>query len=62
MVEEILKGKVKLVIGIMLCICLGFMVSYLIIMNNLIFDEESVQSDVIIVTEGLSLVRTNRAS
>ncbi|SFQ27130.1 DUF218 domain-containing protein [Desemzia incerta] len=55
-------GKRRIIIGGILFICLVFAVSYPIIISNLIIDEEPVQSDVIIVTEGQMIVRAYRAS
>ena len=55
-------GKIKIFIGVILFICLAFVVSYPIIIHSLIVDEAPVQSDVIIVPEGQSLVRAYRAS
>lgn len=54
--------KKRIIIGFILFLILAFVGSYPIIINNLIVDEDPVQSDVIIVPEGQSLVRAYRAS
>ena len=56
------KRRIFIFIGIILFVCLVLGVSYPIIINNLIIDEEPVQSDVIIVPEGQEYVRAYRAS
>ncbi|MFL2134412.1 YdcF family protein [Desemzia sp. FAM 23990] len=54
--------KRKITISVILLIGLVFIVSYSIIINNLIVDEEPTQSDVIIVAEGQDYVRAYRAA
>lgn len=55
-------AKLKFVLGALALLLLGFGISYPIIINHLIIDEEPVQSDVIIVPEGQEDVRAYRAS
>jgi len=57
-----IKRRVFIFIGVILFVCLVLGVSYSLIINNLIIDEEPVQSDVIIVPEGQEYVRAYRAS
>ena len=56
------KRRVFIFVGVILFICLVLAVSYPIILNNLIVDEEPVQSDVIIVPEGQEYVRAYKAA
>ena len=56
------KRKNLIFISIVLFICLVVGVSYPIIMNHLVVDEEPVQSDVIIVPEGQEYIRANKAA
>ncbi len=57
-----IKRRVFIFIGVILFMCLVLGVSYSLIINKLIVDEEPVQSDVIIVPEGEEYVRAYRAS
>jgi len=52
---------VKFVLGSILLVCLIIGASYPLIVNNLIVEEEPIPSDVIIVPEGDSVVRSLRA-
>lgn len=52
---------VKFVLGSILLVCLIIGASYPLIINNLIVDEDPIPSDVIIVPEGDSVVRSLRA-
>lgn len=54
--------KRRIFISVILFICLVLGVSYPIILNNLIVDEEPALSDVIIVPEGQEYIRANKAS
>src|SRR5699024_9927029 len=56
------KRRIFIFIGAILFVCLVLGVSYPIILNNLISDEEPVQSDVIIVPEGEEFVRASKAA
>lgn len=56
------KRNLFILIGVILLTCLFFVESYPIILNNLIVDEEPVQSDIIIVPEGQEYVRANKAA
>lgn len=56
------KRRIFIFVGFILFICLILGVSYPIILNNLIVDEEPVQSDVIIVPEGQEYVRAKKAA
>lgn len=60
--NEMIKRRIIISIGVVLFICLVFGASYPIILNNLIVDEEPVQSDVIIVPEGEEFVRASKAA
>lgn len=55
-------AKTKMVIGAVLFIFVVLGISYPVIVDNLIVDEEPVQSDVIIVAEGQAFNRAYRAS
>ncbi|SIO19151.1 DUF218 domain-containing protein [Carnobacterium alterfunditum] len=57
-----IKRRVFIFIGVILFVCLVIGVSYSLIINNLIVDEEPIRSDVIIVPEGQEYVRAYRAS
>lgn len=48
--------------GFILFICLVFIISYPIILSNLIIDEKPVKSDIIIVPEGQEFVRAYKAA
>ncbi|MDE1549928.1 hypothetical protein [Jeotgalibaca caeni] len=52
---------IKITLGFILVACLIIGASYPLIINNLIVDEEPIPSDVIIVPEGDSVVRSLRA-
>lgn len=56
------KRRVFIVIGIVLFICLVLGISYPIILDHLIIDEEPAMSDVIIVPEGEEYIRAYKAS
>lgn len=57
-----IKRRSIIFIGVILFVCLVLGVSYPIIINNLIIDEEPVRTDVIIVPEGQEYVSAYRAS